>query len=82
MSLPLALIGPPGVPELIIVLVIIMFFFGAGKLPEVAKSLGKSMKTFKDAQKPDALDVTPASDDLGVAETSAKAPAEVGEKVL
>lgn len=36
-----------GWQELVIVLVIIMIIFGAGKLPEVAKSLGKGVKEFK-----------------------------------
>jgi len=36
-----------GWQELVIVLVIIMIIFGAGKLPEVAKSLGQGVKDFK-----------------------------------
>jgi sec-independent protein translocase protein TatA len=36
-----------GWQELVIVLVIIMIIFGAGKLPEVAKSLGQGVKEFK-----------------------------------
>ena len=36
-----------GWQELVIVLVIIMIIFGAGKLPEVASSLGKGVKEFK-----------------------------------
>ena len=36
-----------GMPELIIILVIIMIIFGAGKLPEVARSLGQGVKEFK-----------------------------------
>jgi len=36
-----------GVPELIIILVIILLLFGAKRLPEIAKSLGKSVKDFK-----------------------------------
>ncbi len=41
-------IGPV---ELIIVLVIVMFVFGAGKLPEIGGALGKGIKEFKDATK-------------------------------
>ena len=37
-----------GWQELVIVLVIIMIIFGAGKLPEVAKSLGQGVKEFKE----------------------------------
>ena len=36
-----------GWQERVIVLVIIMIIFGAGKLPEVAKSLGQGVKEFK-----------------------------------
>jgi sec-independent protein translocase protein TatA len=36
-----------GWQELVIVLVIIMIIFGAGKLPEVVKSLGQGVKEFK-----------------------------------
>jgi sec-independent protein translocase protein TatA len=36
-----------GWQELVIVLVIIMIIFGAGKLPEVARSLGMGVKEFK-----------------------------------
>ena len=36
-----------GWQELVIVLIIIMIIFGAGKLPDVAKSLGQGVKEFK-----------------------------------
>jgi sec-independent protein translocase protein TatA len=38
-----------GMPELIIILVIILLIFGAGKLPELGNSLGKAIKGFKSA---------------------------------
>jgi sec-independent protein translocase protein TatA len=38
-----------GMPELVVILVIAALVFGAGKLPEVASSLGKSIKSFKKA---------------------------------
>lgn len=38
-----------GGPELLIILVIILLLFGAKRLPELAKGLGKSMKEFKKA---------------------------------
>ncbi len=39
-----------GVPELVIILIIALIVFGPGKLPEVAKGLGKSIKEFKEAK--------------------------------
>jgi sec-independent protein translocase protein TatA len=38
-----------GMTELIIILVIAMVIFGAGKLPEIGSSLGKSIQNFKKA---------------------------------
>ena len=38
-----------GMPELIIILVIIMIIFGAGKLPEIGAGMGKAIKNFKGA---------------------------------
>ena len=37
-----------GVPELLIIFAVILILFGAPKLPEFARSLGKSMRIFKD----------------------------------
>lgn len=39
--------GGIGIPELIIVLVIALIFFGPGKLPELGSSIGKAIKGFK-----------------------------------
>jgi len=36
-----------GMPELLIILVIILIIFGAGKLPEIGRGLGKGIKNFK-----------------------------------
>jgi len=42
-----------GMPELVIILVIIVIIFGAGKLPEIGGGIGKGIKNFKDATKDD-----------------------------
>jgi len=48
-----------GMPELIIVLVIVMFVFGAGRLPEIGGALGKSIKNFKKSiDGKDEIDIT------------------------
>jgi sec-independent protein translocase protein TatA len=42
-----------GMPELIVILVIIVIIFGAGKLPEIGSGIGKGIKNFKNATKPE-----------------------------
>ena len=52
-----------GMPELIIIMVIILLIFGAGKLPEVGGAIGKAIKGFKKSVKePDEIDVTPKNE--------------------
>jgi sec-independent protein translocase protein TatA len=38
-----------GMPELIVILVIVLVVFGAGRLPEIGGALGKSIRNFKKA---------------------------------
>ena len=38
-----------GMPELIVILIIIMIIFGAGKLPEIGAGIGKGIRNFKRA---------------------------------
>ena len=38
-----------GVPELVIIFLIILIIFGAGKLPEIGGAIGKTIKNFKKA---------------------------------
>lgn len=40
-----------GMPELIVILVIIIIVFGVGKLPEIGGGLGKAIRNFKTATK-------------------------------
>jgi sec-independent protein translocase protein TatA len=64
------MIGGIGMPELIIILVIVLVIFGAGKLPEIGAGLGKGIKNFKKAtqdpldlsdDKPEQIDTKPES---------------------
>ena len=51
-----------GMPELIVILVIVLIIFGAGKLPEIGGAIGKGIKNFKKAtREPEEIDVTPDS---------------------
>ena len=55
------MIGGLGTTELIIILVIVLVIFGAGKLPEVGGALGKGIRNFKRASKGEEdIDVTPS----------------------
>ena len=40
-----------GVPELVIVLVIVMIIFGVGRLPEIGGAMGKAIREFRSSQK-------------------------------
>jgi len=82
MSVAAALLIPLGTTELIIILVIIMMFFGVGKLPEVGKALGKSIRAFKEGQKAPPIDVTPATDELAAPPIEASVVEGVGQVAM
>ncbi len=53
-----------GMPELIIILVIVMVVFGAGRLPEIGNALGKSIRNFKKASEgKDEIEINPKKDE-------------------
>ena len=54
----IAAIGLPGGTELILIIFVIILLFGARKLPELARSLGKSLNEFKKGQREESLDVS------------------------
>jgi len=61
-----------GFSELLIILVIVLIMFGAGKLPEIGEGLGRGIRNFRKAVKaPDEIDVTP--DEKPEADDPAKA---------
>ena len=45
--------GRIGIPELLIILAIIILIFGASRLPEIGRGIGKGIRNFKDATKAD-----------------------------
>ena len=48
--------GRLGLPELVIILVIIILIFGANRLPDIGRGIGKGIKNFKEATNKSAND--------------------------
>ncbi|WP_297669552.1 twin-arginine translocase TatA/TatE family subunit [uncultured Desulfovibrio sp.] len=49
-----------GVPELLVVLVVVLLVFGSRKLPEIGGGLGRAIRNFRRASsEPDEIDITP-----------------------
>ncbi len=46
---PAAIIGGLGIGELVLILVIVLIIFGAGKLPQIGDALGKGIRNFRSA---------------------------------
>jgi sec-independent protein translocase protein TatA len=46
-----SLIGPLGLPEMLIILAIVILIFGANRLPELGKGIGAGIKNFKSSMK-------------------------------
>ncbi|MBI5286820.1 MAG: twin-arginine translocase TatA/TatE family subunit [Deltaproteobacteria bacterium] len=64
-----------GMPELIVILVIILIIFGVGKMPEIGAGLGKAIKSFKRATSEELeIDVTPAKEEKEKLEASTPIP--------
>ena len=53
-----------GLPELLIILVIVVLLFGAGRLPQIGSGIGEGIRNFKKSMKEkDEVDVTPTKGD-------------------
>jgi sec-independent protein translocase protein TatA len=63
-TLFLGLIGPIGGPEMIMIFVVILLLFGAKKLPELARGVGKSMGEFKKAREEFEREITRSEDEV------------------
>ncbi|MDB5263230.1 MAG: hypothetical protein JWQ14_2513 [Adhaeribacter sp.] len=59
----LAFIGGLGTSEVLVILVVILLLFGAKRIPELAKGLGKGIREFKDATKEIKNDIEKAAND-------------------
>lgn len=49
--LTILLFGLPGAWEWVVIILIVLLFFGAKKIPDLARGLGKGIREFKDATK-------------------------------
>ena len=65
-----------GFPELMIILVIIMIIFGAGKLPEIGSAFGRSIKNFKSSMKEAEAEELPTESDSDTQEATSEKTAE------
>jgi len=80
---PILALGMPGVPEMILIALVILLLFGAKRLPELARGLGKGIREFRGAvsetsdqlkkaidEPEEASKPTPPSDSSGVSTSS------------
>jgi sec-independent protein translocase protein TatA len=61
-------------PEMIMIFVVILLLFGAKKLPELARGIGKSMGEFKKARDDFEREITRAETDVQVKSAPGKEP--------
>ena len=47
------ILGMPGLPEILIIAVVLLLLFGGKKIPELMRGLGKGVREFKDGINPD-----------------------------
>lgn len=59
----LAFLGGLGTSEVLVIMVVILIFFGAKRIPELARGLGKGIREFKDATKEIKNDIENAASD-------------------
>ena len=70
-----------GIGEMLVVLVIVLIIFGAGKLPELGEGLGKGIRNFRKAtNEPDSIDVTPPRPDSAPAPAAGEPGHSTGER--
>lgn len=55
----------PGIPELLLILVIVLIIFGPGKLPMLGEALGKAIRSFrKTSKEKNEIDITPVKTEI------------------
>jgi sec-independent protein translocase protein TatA len=61
MNLSFVIAGQFGATEILLVLVVVVLLFGGKKIPELMRGLGKGIKEFKDASKPNEEEAHPVN---------------------
>jgi sec-independent protein translocase protein TatA len=72
MNTTLAFIGGLGGQEMIIIFLIVLLLFGAKKLPELARGVGKSMGEFKKAREDFEKEITRSEEEVRIKEAAGK----------
>ncbi len=72
--LHLAFIGSLGGQEIVVIFLIVLLLFGAKKLPELARGIGKSMGEFKKAREDFEKEITRAETDVQIKDAPGKEP--------
>lgn len=73
-QLHLAFIGSLGGQEIVVIFLIVLLLFGAKKLPELARGIGKSMGEFKKAREDFEKEITRAETDVQIKDAPGKEP--------
>lgn len=74
--------GSLGFTELILILVIVLIIFGAGKLPQLGEGVGKAIKGFKKSvQEAEAFDVDPQAQTAEASSPPTGAPSQIPQPV-
>jgi len=74
MTQSLAFLGTLGGPEIALIFLIMLLLFGAKKLPQLARGIGKSMGEFKKAREEFEDEIKKGAEDLDVKEAKDKEP--------
>lgn len=72
MNTVLGFIGGLGGQEMMVIFVIVLLLFGAKKIPELARGLGKSMGEFKKARDEFEQEITRSQDEVRIKEAAGK----------
>lgn len=73
----IAFIGSLGTPEIVLIFLVMLLLFGAKKLPQLARGIGKSMGEFKRAREEFEQEITRGEDEIEVKKPEKSEPRDV-----